>query len=134
MMRRILLLMIAAFLLLMNGCASEEIQITREEVIAAYESAGYAVSSGTYEDLPSSAVAYVQADRADGDYIHFMFFSNEEDALAYEKEMDHPVVKGFFSILFGEPIWERMKTCGCIVVTYSNPNDFTPFQTLLKSK
>ena len=121
--------------LLLSGCTAKHTEVTQEEVIAAYESAGYVVWSHTYDaEMDSGIIAYVQADDPDGDYIHFAFFKNEEDAKDYKKDLDHPVMKGLFSIIYGDPMWERMETYGSIVVTYWEPEFFKPFEELLESK
>lgn len=103
-----------------------------EEIITAYKAEGYNVSSSTYDEkLDNGPIAYVQADHPDGDYIYFVFFETEKEAEVYEKELDHPVMKGFFSTLFGDPSWERMETYGCVVVSYDDPELFKPFEELL---
>jgi hypothetical protein len=118
---------------LFSGCSSQyHTDVTREEIVAAYETAGYNVWTNTYENkLETGAIAYVQANHPDGDYIYFTFFESEEDAKAYEIELDHPVMKGLFSVIFGDPSWERLETYGCIVVSYTNPDFFDPFEELL---
>lgn len=133
-MKKIFALLLAAVLLL-SGCSSRyRTDVTREEIVAAYEAAGYNVWTDTYDEkLESGAIAYVQANHPDGDYIYFSFFETEEDAKAYEKDLDHPVMKGLFSIIFGDPSWERMETYGCIVVEYDEPDFFEPFEKLLKA-
>lgn len=134
-MRRFISIFLA-FTLAMTLCSCKEYRsdVTREEVISAYEAAGYQVSSGVYETpLESGAVAYVQADHEDGDYIYFTFFANEEDAKACEEEQDHPGVIFLFSVIFGDPSWIRMETYGCIVVSYRDPEFFEPFEQLLTS-
>jgi hypothetical protein len=128
-----LLFAVLVLTLLFTGCtAFDRTEVSRLEIVAAYESAGYAVWTDSYDEkLESGAVAYVQANHPDGNYIYFTFFETNEEAKAYEKDLDHPFMKGFFSIIFGDPSWERMDTYGCIVVSYDDPKLFSPFKELL---
>ena len=133
MRRLIVVMLICAFLLC--GCAPTQVNITREDIIAAYEEAGYSVWSDVYDEkLEHGAIASIQANHPDGSYIYFEFFETEEEAKACEKEYDHPIMKGLFSIIYGEPAWVRMETYGCIVVEYWIPEHMAPFELLLKGK
>ena len=134
-MKRILAILVLAALLL-TGCSSNyRTDITREEIIAAYESAGYEVSSQIYnEKLDHGEIAYVQANHPDGDYIYFSIFETEEEATAYKKEFYHPVMMGLFSVIYGQPSWPRWKVYGCIVVQYDDESYFDPFEGLLVQK
>lgn len=136
-MKRIVL--IALVLLLMFSlcsCSSAyRTDITMEEIIDAYKAAGYGVYSGVYDEkLEHGEIAYIQANHASGDYIYFSFFETEKEAKACEQAYDHPITKGLFSIIYGEPKWSRMDTYGCIVVEYWSEDLFTPFEKLLKGK
>lgn len=122
-------------LLSLCSCKQYRTDVTRDEIVSAYRAAGYEVWTDTYdEDMDSGIIAYVQANHKNGDYIHFAIFENAEDAKSYEKDLDHPVMKGLFSVIFGDPSWERMETYGCIVVSYRDPEFFEPFAALLKAK
>ena len=135
-MKRMLSIVLCGLLLFgISGCGAVEADISREEIILVYETAGYQVSSKMYEEkLENGSIAYVQADHPNGDYIYFTFFENNADAKAYEKNMDHPLMKFFFSAISGDACWERLKTYGCVVVTYSDPALFQPFEDLMKEK
>ena len=133
-MKRILLLLLL-ILLLLSGCSATRTDITREEVVAAYEAAGYSVWSDTYDEkLDHGEIAYVQANHPDGDYIYFCFFETEADAKAYKQEYYHPVMMGLFSVIFGDPSWQRWEVHGCIVAEYDEPEFYEIFDKLLKSK
>lgn len=122
--------------LLLTGCTPRHrTDITREEIIAAYEAAGYEVWSRVYDEkLDYGQVAYVQANHPDGNYIYFSIFESEAEAKAYKNEYYHPVMMGLFSVIFGQPSWQRWKVYGCIVVQYDDENHFYPFQGLLVKK
>lgn len=131
-----IVLLILIFTLLCCGCATDyRTDVTLEEIVTAYELAGYKISTGTYDerlDLPQ--VAYLQADHPNGDYIYFTFFETAEEAREYEKEQDKPIIIGLFSVIFGEPKWVRMEAYGTVVVQYSNSKYFLPFENLLKGE
>lgn len=136
-MRRIILVALVSLLMFSLCCCSAAYRtdITLEEIVDAYKSAGYGVYSGVYDEkLEHGAIAYIQANHPNGDYIYFEFFETEDEAKACEKAYDHPIVKGLFSIIYGEPMWSRMETYGCIVIEYWNEDLFTPFEKLLKGK
>lgn len=133
-MKRWLLLMLAVVVLL-AGCASGRTDATREEVVAAYEEAGYVVSSRVYDEkLEHGQIAYVQADHPNGDYIYFVFFETEAEAAAYKEEFYHPGMMGLFSAIFGDPSWQRWELHGCIVAEYDDPAFYHVFEKLLGLK
>lgn len=128
---------IAVFLLiilLFNGCAATGKDVTREEIIAAYEKAGYEVWSRIYDEpMEYGLMGYIKAQHPDGDYIYFSIFETEEQAKAYKQEFYHPMAHGLFlSIFAGEVYVPKCETYGCFVVQYENPVFFTVFQNLLK--
>ena len=134
-MKRIFLVVIVLALLLTGCMPRYQPEVSREEIVAAYESAGYGVWSDTYDEtLDYGEIAYVQANHPDGDYIYFSFFETEEDAKAYKEEFYHPFMMGLFSIIFGEPSWQRWGVYGCIVVQYDDPELLTPFEHLVERK
>lgn len=131
-MKRLMLILLPA-LLLLCGCASSRTDITREEIVAAYENAGYCVTSRVYDEkMDYGAVAYIQANHPDGDYIYFSIFETPEEAKAYKKEFYHPAMMSLFSVIFGDPCWPRWEVHGCIVVEYDDPDFLEPFNDLLK--
>jgi len=128
---------IAVFLLiilLFNGCAATGNDVTREEIIAAYEEAGYEVWSRDYEQPGEyGEIGYVRADHPSGDYIYFSVFATPEQAEAYKRELYHPTAMGLFlSIFAGEVYMPKWEVYGCFVVQYENPVFFAVFQNLLK--
>lgn len=131
-MKRIFLIVLTVLLLCLCGCSSYRTDITREEIIAVYEDAGYNVSSGVYDEkMDNGTIAYARADHPNGDYIYFNFFESNADAKAFKNSTDHPVMMLFFSALYGDPSWIYVKCYGCVVVSYNDPNHFYPFEGLL---
>lgn len=69
-----LLFLVLLVVFLLAGCAGKWTDISREEIIEAYEAAGYHVGSCVYEQpLEYGQIAYVQADHPNGDYIFYLF-------------------------------------------------------------
>lgn len=117
------------------GCTQRRTDISREEIVAAYEAAGYRVSSKLCDEtLEHGQVGYIQANHPDGDYIYFAIFESEEAAKAFKEEFYHPGMMGLFSAIFGDPSWQRWEVYGCIVVQYDDTEFMKPFDNLLKGK
>ena len=130
---------IAVFLLiilLFNGCAATGKDVTREEIIAAYEKAGYEVWSRVYDEpMEYGLMGYIKAQHPDGDYIYFSIFETEEQAKAYKQEYYHPAMIGLFhSIFAGEIYVPRWEVYGCFVVQFENPAFYEVFQNLRKGQ
>lgn len=67
-------MLIVSMLLSICGCARRRTDISLEEIVAAYDAAGYDVSSGLYDEtLEYGQIGYVQAEHPDGNYIYFPF-------------------------------------------------------------
>ena len=125
---------LVAMVLLLAGCSQKRADISREEIVTAYEAAGYIVSTDVYDEkLDYGQIAYVQADHPDGDYIYFLFFETEEAAEKYKRQFYHPVTMGLFSVLFGEPSWQCWEVYGCIVAQYDVPEYMKPFEGIMKN-
>ena len=134
-MKRFISLSLAFMILTLCGCSDPRTYITAEEIIAAYQAAGYSVSSGYYDEpLERGQIGYIQADHPDGDYIYFSIFASEGDAQAYKDEFYHPGAMGLFSWIFGDPSWQRWEVYGNIMVEYDDPDFYGVFKALLYDK
>ena len=134
-MKRLFAVAIVAALLLAGCAVKYRTDITHEEIVTAYEEAGYEVSSKIYDDkLDYGQIGYVQADHPDGDYIYFYIFETEKEAKAYKEEFHHPVMTGLFSVIYGQPSWQRMEVYGCVLVEYDQPEHASIFEQLVKAK
>ena len=122
---------IALVFLLLTGCSATRDDITVEQIITAYENAGFAVYSGYYEEtLEHGQIGYIQADHPDGGYIYFAIYESEAAAKAAKEELYHPGVSGLFSWIFGDPSWNRWEVCGNIVAEYDDPELYEVFKAL----
>ena len=125
--------LIAVLLLCLCGCSVVRTDITMDEIVSAYEAAGYQVSSGYYDEKTEwGVIGYIRADHPNGDYIYFSIFDNEENARGYKDKLYHPGVMGMFSFIFGDAKWMRWEVYGKIVVEYTNSETYKPFEMLLK--
>ena len=134
-MKRLIALLLLISLL-MFGCTAPDYRddITLEEIVAAYEAAGYSVWWEVYEEkLDIGEIGSIQANHPNGEYIYFSFFKSEEEAKAYKEEYYHPSAMWLFSVIYGQPSWLCWEVYGCFVVQYDDPELFKPFQELLKS-
>lgn len=133
MMKRLNILLIVLFILGLPGCTPDRTDITREEIVSAYQEAGYSVWTDVYDEkLDYGEIAYVQANHPSGDYIYFSFFETEQAAKAYKEEFYHPVMIGLFSVIFGDPSWPRWEVHGNIVVEFDEPEFYEVFEKLLR--
>ena len=131
-MKRMISVALVLLLLCLCGCSDYRTDITREEIISAYEDAGYTVYSGEYDEVTENGVTgYVRADHPNGEYIYFSFFRSEAEAREYNNQIDRPFANLLISSVFGEPTLIYAKYYGCVVVTYDNANHFDPFKGLL---
>ena len=114
------------------GCSENQREITCEEVIAAYENAGYEV---WHSDNHSSTLNYVCCIQADdpetGEYISFHFFKTEEEAEAYADERQYHILIWMFSVIYGDPSWLTTKTYRNIEIEYDHSYLYKPFKGLL---
>lgn len=130
-MKKLICILLA--LIMLTGCSANRTDITAEEIIAAYESAGYCVSSGTYDEtLDHGQTGYIQADHPDGGYIYFSIYESEAAAKAAKDELYHPGMTAFFSMIFGDPSWLRWEVHGNIIVEYDQAEFYDVFEMLLK--
>lgn len=122
------------FFLLLSGCSSKyRTDVTPEEIVAAYEKAGYSVYFEYYDEkLEEGEIGAIQANHPDGDYIYFSIFETEEEAKAAKETYYHPVAMHLFSVIFGDPSWQRWDVYGTIVAQYVEPDFMEPFEELLK--
>ena len=112
-MKRILsILLIFTLAFSMLGCQKEDKHLTCEEIIAAYEEAGYGVfhnhDDPFYYDLNEYCyIKVTDPDNPDDNYIYIdRYFTKEDAKTVYEEHKYNAVLWLFFGI-FGE--WRWMK-------------------------
>ncbi len=116
------------------SCKNGEIkEITPEQVVMAYEEAGYDVWYSEEDDDPIEGERHtVRATHENGDYIFFHFFDSVENAEAYADTRQYNVVIWLFSVIYGDPSWLTTETYGNIEIEYDNKDLYEPFEELIK--
>lgn len=129
-----LMLVISILFASLASCSKGEIkEITPEDVVAAYENAGYEVWQSEEDDDSIEGERYtIRATHENGDYIFFHFFDSEENAEAYADTRWYNVLIWLFSVIYGEPSWLTTDTYGNIEIEYDDKTLYEPFKELIK--
>ena len=134
-MKRFLALLLCAMLLLSCTACSvdQQKEITCQDVINAYENAGYQTWHLEEDDSDCGEVCYVKVFDNDSDeYIYFEFFDSEESAKAYADQRQWNVALWLFSLIYSDPQWLITKTYGNIEYEYRAGTDLIkPFNDLI---
>lgn len=134
--KTLVLLLLFTLLFCTSGCREEIKEISCEDIIAAYEDAGYHVSHGMHNDeADNSWLCYIKAEQSDdpdSDYIYITtYFTEEQAKKAAEEQKYHPLL-WFFGVLFDEARWLKSKSYGKIAYSYYNADTAKPFENLTK--
>ena len=113
---------------------SEPKEISCEDIIKAYEDAGYYVTHGEHRDeSEGSQRCYIKAcltEDSDSDYIYFITcFTEEQAEEARKNDKYNPVVR-FYAAVSGEARWLKTGTYGNIEYSYYNSELIKPFNEL----
>lgn len=130
-------LLIFAFMLSLFACSRSEIKdISCDDIIKAYEDAGYYVSHGDHKDeSESSELCYIKAnisEEDDSDYIYFITCFTEEQAKEIAKRDKYNWAIRLYATVVGERRWLKSGTYGKIEYSYYNSELIKPFQDLIK--
>lgn len=126
-----LLCVFTVLLALLVGCdtSASDQTITCEDVIVAYEDAGYEVWHREYLEQERDYVCEITAENSD-DAIRFYFFDTTEKAEKHTQEHQWNVVLWAYSVVSGDPTWVHTETYHTIAVEYENKELYTPFKEL----
>ena len=112
--------------------------ISCEEIIAAYEEAGYYVVHGEHKDeADNSHLCYIRAsltETPNSDYIYFTTCFTEEQAEEARKTDKYNLIIWLYATVSGESRWLKTGTCGKIEYSYYNSKLVKPFQDLIEQK
>lgn len=115
---------------------TEPKEITCEDIIKAYEDAGYYVSHGTHQNESESAqLCYIKAsltEEQDSDYIYFITCFTEQQAKEARETDKYNLFIWFYATVSGESRWLKTGTYGNIAYSYYNSEFIKPFQELIK--
>ena len=126
------ILLAAMALSLFSGCQKEERPVSCEEVIAAYEAAGYDVSHRDYPEKEYGYLCEVTIEEEDGDSIRFHFHETSEEAEAEAEERRWNSVLWLFSVIYGDPTWLKTECYQNIEIEYDDDALYEPFKELVK--
>ncbi len=125
----VLLLAFAAALTLVSCGKKNDRIYTCDEIIKAYEAAGYTVWHDE-ADCGKDGVCYFGVGHGKGNEFYFHVFESAETAETYAKEHDYNAMIWLFSVIYGDPTWVNVEALGNVVIEYEEKEDFKVFQTL----
>lgn len=129
-----ILLLFAMVAAMFAGCAGKQGRpVSCDEVIAAYEAAGYQVYHRDYPEKEYGYSCCIEIDSEDGAHISFNFFETEQEAAAYAEERQWNWAVWLISVAMQQPTWLTTKTYGNIEIEYTTGSLYKPFQQLIES-
>ena len=132
----ILFLLSLCFSLTACGNSTEPKEISCEDIIKAYEDAGYFVTHGEHKtQADSSQLCYIKAsltEDSDSDYIYFITCFTEEQAEEIAELDKYNLAVWFYATVSGESRWLKTGTYGKIEYSYYNSGLIKPFNELTK--
>ena len=115
---------------------SEPKEITCEDIIRAYEDAGYFVTHSAHQDEgESSQLCYIKAnatEASNSDYIYFTVCFTEQQAKDVRETDKYNLFIWFYATVSGESRWLKTGTYGNIAYSYYNSEFIKPFQELIR--
>ena len=132
----IILLLSLCFSFTACGNSAEPKEISCEDIIKAYEDAGYFVTHGEHKDeAESSQLCYIKAsltEDSDSDYIYFITCFTDEQAEEAAKTDKYNLAVWLYATVSGESRWLKTGTYGKIEYSYYNSKLIKPFNELIK--
>ena len=131
------IILLLSLCLSFTACNKAEVkEISCEDIIKAYESAGYYVVHGAHKDeSDSTQLCYIKAsisEDSDSDYIYFITCFTEEQANEARKIDKYNLIIWFYAAISGESRWLKTGTYGKIEYSYYNSKLIKPFNELVK--
>ena len=115
---------------------SEPRELSCDEIISAYEDAGYYVVHGEHKDeAEGSQRCYIKAsisEEPQSDYVYFITCFTEEAAEEAARTDEYNLAAWLFASMNGENRWLESGTYGKIEYSYYNPELIEPFEELIK--
>ena len=132
------IILLLSFLLSLTACgnSTEPKDISCEDIIKAYENAGYYVTHGEHKtEADSSQLCYIKAsltEDSDSDYIYFITCFTEEQAEEAAKRDKYNLAVWLYATAVGEARWLKTGAYGKIEYSYYNSKLIKPFNELIK--
>lgn len=132
MKKYLVILLCLSLLLSMAGCGGSQRKVSCDDVIAAYEAAGYSVSHRDYAEEEYGYRCVVTIEESDGDSIRFHFYKTAEAAEAYASQRQWNGLLWLFSVIYSDPTWLKTETYQNIEIEYDDADLYKPFKQLVK--
>ena len=117
------------------GNSTEPKEISCEDIIKAYEDAGYLVTHGEHKDEAEiSQLCYIKAsltEDSDSDYIYFITCFTDEQAKEAAETDKYNLAVWLYAAVSGESRWLKTGTYGKIAYSYYNSKLIKPFNELI---
>ena len=132
------IILLLSFVLSLTACcnSTEPKELSCEDIIKAYEDAGYFVTHGDHKDeAESSQLCYIKAnltEDSDSDYIYFITCFTEEQAKEAAETDKYNLAVWLYATVSGESRWLKTGTYGKIEYSYYNSKLIKPFNELIK--
>ena len=132
------IILLLSFVLSLTACgnSTEPKEITCDDIIKAYEDAGYYVTHGEHKDeSESSQLCYIKAnltEDSDSDYIYFITCFTEKQAEEAAETDKYNLAVWLYAAVSGESRWLKTGTYGKIEYSYYNSKLIKPFNELIK--
>ena len=138
-MKRIIsIIFLLSFALSLTACgnSTEQKEISCEDIIKAYEDAGFYVTHGEHKsESEGSQLCYIKAnltEDSNSDYIYFITCFTEEQAKEAAETDKYNWAVWMYATVSGESRWLKTGTYGKIEYSYYNPKLIKPFEDLIK--
>lgn len=138
MKRTVAIALLLSLLLSFTACGSSEPrEISCEEIISAYEDAGYTVTYHMHRDVATEegVICSIQIDDPEApekNYLYIDRYSDEESAEAAAKEQKHNIAVWVVFALGGEARWLKSEHYGDIHYHTFNNKIKKPLEKLMK--
>ncbi len=130
-MRRFLVILLLLCILL-SGCSTVEREISCQEIVAAYEAAGYSVFHKDPSGIDGYDCYICIEDKDRGEQIYFHRFPTAIEAQSYADTREYNILLWLFSVIYGEPSWMQTLTYGCYEIEYVGNSIYDPFAELIR--
>ena len=130
-------LLLLAMSLTMFSCGEgEKKELSCEEIIKAYENAGYTVQYHNHRDANTDSdvicnIQIVDPQNAERNYLYIDRYANEEKAKAVAEEYEYHLAIWMIAVLHGEGRWLKSRQYGNIHYHSYNKKILKPLESLM---